>query len=338
MFNFLNRFKVESAHAKKEPKVRKGLWVLSTSIVVALVALGIVALRPGLATGGGAILGLDLMSHEEEPKNNLFVAEMQVPEPILGPDGKYFQIVNGKKYTFTLDPELQAEAQSVLKKNKVPYGAIVAVEPSTGKVLAFAEYSHKEPSIRGLAQRATYPAASLIKVVTAAAALETGKVCETSPFSYEGSPYVLTKRKIDPQNRRRERNVVTLGEALGQSNNVVFGKLGVYCVGPEKMRQTTADFGFNRDIPFEFPVQPSSSVVPEETFDLAQTTAGFIGTKISPVHAALIAAAVSNNGVMMRPWMVESVTDENGSVIYSGSPESLLTAITPKIADELTSI
>jgi cell division protein FtsI/penicillin-binding protein 2 len=316
---------------------KKKILVFSTSVFFA-VALAIIALRPGMATGGGGFSSLGLASSAEEEKAERFVPDMSVPEPILGPGGKYIQIVNGKKYTFTLDPELQAEAEAVLAKHKVPYGAIVAIEPATGRVLAFAEHSQRDKTLTGLAQRATYPAASLIKVVTAAAALETGKVCAETVFTYEGSPYVLTKRKILPENKRRERNVTTLGQALGKSNNIVFGKLGVYCVGTEKMQQTTTDFGFNREIPFDFPLQPSSSVVPVETFDLAQTTAGFIGTKISPVHAALIAAAISNNGVMMRPWMIESVTDAEGKVIYEGTSETLLTACEPRIAEELTGI
>ncbi|TAL17056.1 hypothetical protein EPN96_06665 [bacterium] len=336
MHNFFSSLKVESEHKKPMPRKRK-ILVFSSSVLFA-VALAIIALRPGMATGGGAFSSLGLASSAEEEKVERFTPDMSVPEPILGPGGKYIQIVNGNKYTFTLDPELQAEAEAVLAKHKVPYGAIVAIEPATGRVLAFAEHSQRDKTITGLAQRATYPAASLIKVVTAAAALETGKVCADTVFTYEGSPYVLTKRKILPENRKRERNVTTLGQALGKSNNIVFGKLGVYCIGPEKMQQTTTDFGFNREIPFDFPLQPSSSVVPVETFDLAQTTAGFIGTKISPVHAALIAAAISNNGVMMRPWMIESVTDATGKVIYEGTSETLLTACEPKIAEELTGI
>jgi cell division protein FtsI/penicillin-binding protein 2 len=336
MHNFFKRLKVDSEH--KKPMARKKILFFSTSFLFAAAAFAIIALRPGMATGDGAFASLGLASSAEEEKVDRFVAEMSVPEPILGPGGKYIQIVNGKKYTYTLDPELQAEAQAVLARYKVPYGAIVAIEPATGKVLAFAEYSQRDKSLKGLAQRATYPAASLIKVVTAAAALETGKVCADTVFTYEGSPYVLTKRKISPDNRKRERNITTLGEALGKSNNIVFGKLGVYCVGTEKMQQTTTDFGFNREIPFDFPLQPSTSVVPIESYDLAQTTAGFIGTKISPVHAALIAAAVSNNGVMMRPWMIESVTDESGKVVYTGTSSTLLTAVTPQIAEQLTGI
>jgi membrane peptidoglycan carboxypeptidase len=74
----------------------------------------------------------------------------------------------------TLDPKLQEELTKLLDRFDTPYGAVVVMEPSTGKVLAMAEHSGAEPQMRGLPTKAIFPAASVFKLVTASALLEKG--------------------------------------------------------------------------------------------------------------------------------------------------------------------
>lgn len=263
------------------------------------------------------------------------LARLAGPAPTRAPGGGLEEMVAGNKVTYTIDPELQELAVSVLRQNRVPYGAFVAVEPATGRVLAMAEHSELEPDVRDFCRRATYPAASLIKVITSSAALEAGKVTPSSVFRFEGSPYVLYPRKISPQNARREGNSATLAEALGQSNNVVFAKVGAGLVGAERLEAKLGAYGFNREIPFDFPMQMSRATVPREEYLLARTAAGFGEVYLSPVHAALIAAAVGNGGVMMKPWVVDSIRDSEGKVLHRGSPAVLGRCVSEPVARSL---
>jgi len=259
------------------------------------------------------------------------LCQVSWPTPARAADGTYEEWIGGHRVRYTLDPEMQEQALAVFRKYGVPYGAFVAVEPATGRILALAEYSREEPELRDFCRRATYPAASLIKVVTAAAVLEAGLATPGTLVRYEGSPYRLYPRKLSAANKWRENNVSTVAEALGKSNNVVFAKLGLE-LGAEGLEDALSRFGFNRPIPLDFPLQESRGVVPTERFPLGRTAAGFGGVYVSPVHAALIAAAVGNGGVMMRPYLVESVEDGAGKVLYRAAPAPLWRSTTPEVA------
>jgi len=245
--------------------------------------------------------------------------------PVASADGRTYEQRHGERvYRYTLVPELQKEAETVLSRYDVPYGAFVAVEPKTGRILAMAEYA-KDPADRGHLFTAGHPAASLIKIVTASAALDTARITPESVYRFEGSPYKLSARKLSPKNARRENNETTFGQALGKSNNVVFAKVGADVVGPERFSQALYAFGFNRPIPFDFPLEESHALVPAERFELGKTAAGLENAFISPVHAALLAAAVANDGVMMRPYVLEEVDDAAGVPLYR--------ADTPRVYD-----
>lgn len=258
------------------------------------------------------------------------------PSPTLGVDGRYEERVEGRRIVYTFDPELQKLAQSVLKQYRVPYGAFVAVEPSTGRVLAMAEHSQQDPSMRDFCRRATYPAASLVKLVTASAALETGRIDPGTPVRFEGSPYVVYPRKIFPTSSRYENNVATFAEALGQSNNVVFAKVGSALVGAGNLERKLTQYGFNRQIPFDFGLQMSRATVPQEPYPMARTAAGFGDVYLSPVHAALLAAAVGNGGVMMKPFAVETMEDASGKVTYRAEPSVLGQCVSAQTAKSLS--
>jgi cell division protein FtsI/penicillin-binding protein 2 len=125
-------------------------------------------------------------------------------------------------------------------------------------------------------------------------------------------------------------------EAFGASINPVFGKLGAYQLGQEVMTDSAERFFFNRSIPFDFPVDRSIVDVPDDDFGLAEIASGFNKrTRISPLHAALLVSAVANDGVMMRPWIVKRVLQEDGKVLYRGKPAKLADSIRRETAEDL---
>ena len=104
--------------------------------------------------------------------------------------------VSGHTLHLTIDPELQLYAQELLKANQVPWGAVVAIDPKTGKVLALASHSEVQPSERSVALRSGFPAASLFKIVSAAAAIEESGLIPESVIRYRGGDYTLNRRKL----------------------------------------------------------------------------------------------------------------------------------------------
>ena len=227
-------------------------------------------------------------------------------EPRLDPAlGRYVAPLRGRRAILTLDPKLQARLERSLEGYRVPWGATVLLEPATGRVLALAEHSQVEPGRHGLALSALAPAASVFKIVTAAALLEKGASADGEVCFHGG------KRRLQPvllrDDPRRDRRCLSLASAFGHSANVVFAKLADRDLDPATLRATAERFLFNVAIPFARPLEVSSAEVPADPFDAANTAAGFGSVKLTPLHAALLAAIVANGGVFVPPVLVEQV-------------------------------
>lgn len=249
-------------------------------------------------------------------------------------DGKYVEERDSYRFYYSVDPALQMTANEILHTYRPPYGAFVALDPKTGKVLALADYSRENPWNAGIWQRATYPAASIFKVITAAAALEKGLLGYDSPVTYRGNQYRLGPQKINKSSKRDRQ--ISFDEALGKSNNVVFGRVASHLVGTENLRKVSDAFGFNHPLLFDFPLDMSQASVPEEFYELARCGAGFGEVTLNPLHAALIAACIANRGTMMRPYLAAEIWDLNGERLYQAKPEVLGQPISAKTAMDLS--
>ncbi len=207
---------------------------------------------------------------------------------------------------YTLDPVLQEKISSLFERYKVPYGAFVALSPKTGKILAMVGYSQKDGPDQQLALRATYPAASVFKIVTAAAALEKGKVEPDTVINFRGGLYSLSPRNWT-DNPRKDRNKITLSDAMGKSCNVAFAKVALRWLDADDLLRSAEKFGFNNSINFEFPVQQSKVYVEDTESSIAKTAAGFGNVTLSPLHGAMIASAIANDGRMVEPRVIEKI-------------------------------
>jgi cell division protein FtsI/penicillin-binding protein 2 len=252
-----------------------------------------------------------------EPVNLLPVlpiAHPAPPEPVLSEMrldrslGRYVAPYGNGTAILTIDPRLQARLERTLASWTVPWGATVLLEPATGRVLAMAEHAESDPRLRGGILRARPPAASIFKIVTAAALLERG-VDPQESVCYHGGQHRLAPGLLadDP---RRDRACMTLERAFGHSANVVFAKLADRTLGPGDLRAEAERFFFNASIPFEGAVEPSRAEVPDDRFGMANAAAGFGEVRMSPLHAALLAAVVANGGVLAPPRLVEAVEGE----------------------------
>jgi len=218
--------------------------------------------------------------------------------------GRYVAPLGSGRAILTVVPGLQQQLEKVLSDNRVPWGATVLIEPRTGRVLALAEHSQKQPGRHNLSFQALAPAASVFKIVTSAALLERG-IGPESEVCYHGGKYRIARANLrdDP---RRDHRCITLTSALGHSANVVFAKLADRDLTAEMLRGMADRFFFNAPIPFLHAIDVSPAHISSDPFELATTAAGFGPVRLSPLHAALLASVVANGGLFVPPALVES--------------------------------
>jgi penicillin-binding protein A len=262
----------------------------------------------------------------------------------------------GGTLVLTLDPAAQVAAERALGARK---GAVVALDPRTGAVLAMTTFprydpnelsSHNPEAIRRNWERlvndedgpllnraagALYPPGSTFKVITAAAALENG----VSLNQELPSPPVYDV----PQTSADIRNFggatcgdgsLTLTEALEISCNTTFAGLGVE-LGSEKLAAEAEKFGFNEPSPYELPA--ATSVIPREQ-DVPATAQSAIGqrdVRTSPLQMASVAATIANGGRRMAPFVGQEVLSDKGRVVKRFEGEDLGQAIPERVAGDL---
>lgn len=195
---------------------------------------------------------------------------------------------------FTYDPAFTERVKEVLKRGRVSLGHVIAMDPKTGKLLAAVSTDSKRfPVTRA------YPAASLIKVVTAAAALDRDPALKERPCRFVGSPWRLTRRRINPPRRGNE---TTFRKALAISNNQCFAQIAVHDLGSEALLDAIGRFGF-LDQPA--PGYPAGSVtLGDGDYALGKLGSGLGGTRITPLHAVQLAGVLAD-GVLREPrWIV----------------------------------
>ena len=245
------------------------------------------------------------------------------------PDGI---LPNGNRVALSLNEELQAQIFALFRRFDPLYGVFAAMEPDTGRVVALVGYRRGGESDPWLPLKAIYPAASLIKVITASAAIERGKVSPQDEFSYRGGIYGITRGGIHARDGRGTPKM-TLEEAIARSANAVFGKVAVNHVGGPVLEEYLAKFGFGQKIPFDLPVETSLGQVPKGEFELARTGAGFGEVYVSPLHMAMIMSAIASGGAMPRPVLIDRIEDRDGKPLYESSPEKWRDTVLPETAN-----
>jgi len=240
----------------------------------------------------------------------------------------------------TLDPLLQAEMQSLFGRYRPDYGAFVAMDPQTGKILAMVSHVEDRAEVETLghmALRSTFPSASIFKVVTAAAAIAEREYSGNTVISFTGGNHSLYKSHVLRENSPSGSRKMTLREAFGRSVNTVFGRIGAFTLGPERLRDYAERFGFNRSISSDLPIQDGVARIDDDSWSLAESASGYtLENRMSPLQGALIAASIANDGAMMRPYLVESAhRADTGELMYQAAPELFAHTTDPDTAGEL---
>ncbi|MGD9351171.1 MAG: penicillin-binding transpeptidase domain-containing protein [Desulfobacterales bacterium] len=228
----------------------------------------------------------------------------------------------------SIDPALQNYLTQKLDRKNSSHIGIVAMDPEDGRILSLVGFNKADPSNNPCLD-SSFPAASIFKIVTAAAALEKGNLRLNSKLRYNGRKYTLYKSQLK-EKRNKYTHSITLKEAFAKSVNPVFGKLGALHLGKTQLETYATAFGFNREINFEVFLAPSQTVITDEPYQWAEIACGFNRqTRMSPVHGALISATIFNRGKLIEPTIIERIRDEKGIELYQSQPAVVTQAFAP---------
>ncbi len=232
----------------------------------------------------------------------------------------------------TIKPTVQEEIGDYIARLRVPYAAVVLINPKTGAIEAWVE--HRELNLIGRDKALSLagnkaPAASIFKIISAAALLEAG-VDPSQATCFRGGMSNLRPAHLKaPGGASR---CETLREALGNSSNAVFGQLTAKHLKRGDLAAKAEDFLFHSEIPFDINVAASMVSEGGDILRRAQTSAGLRGSTLSPLHGAMIAATIANDGVMMRPHLVVADSLQAG---LRFKPARLHTAVAVPTAREI---
>lgn len=226
------------------------------------------------------------------------------------------------KIQYTLDPHVQKEAERLLKTYKPDYAAVVMMDAETGRILAMTSYQKDSPTAENWALKASFPAASVFKVVTATAAVDKAGIEPDHQIKYNGGAYTLYKKNVMTDKVTRWTNTITLRDAFARSINTAFGRLSFEELTPKDIHEYAGKFMFNRPLPTDFPVEVGHASVPvDKTFAFAEVVSGYNKmNKMSPVQGAMIAASVANDGQVIAPYLVDQIETDSGQLLYKAEP------------------
>jgi hypothetical protein len=226
---------------------------------------------------------------------------------------------------YSLDAELTRHVFRVLEQGRVALGHVIVLDPASGRVLAYASTDPRNfPATR------TYPAASLVKVITAAAALGADPSAAHLPCRFSGSPYRLTPSRIDPP---RSGNVVSLRHALATSNNQCFAQLAVHSVGGPTLLDAISRFGWTHE-PAPGPESGTVEDPADDRFGVGKLGCGLAGCRITPLHAAQLAGALAS-GELIEPRWIDRIVDASGHELALPATTPPRQVLSPALAGEL---
>ncbi len=259
----------------------------------------------------------------------------------------------------TIDPALQTTAYSLLEGQR---GAVVAIEPSTGELLAYVSAPSYDPNPltqpdaldfrQGLlddpaeplvdrAGNSLYAPGSTFKTVVAASAIESGLASPETEFP-DLLEFPLPNSSATISNFSdgvcSTGDTVTLQVAFSRSCNTVFADLAIR-LGAEQLGDTASDFGFNREFELPWPTAESVFLTRELRDDeaaLGQSGIGERDVRATPLQMALVAAAIANDGEMMRPFVVRQVFDADGNTERVFEPVRERRVLSPAAAAVMT--
>lgn len=232
----------------------------------------------------------------------------------------------GPRAVLTLDPALQARAEKLLAEADAPAAAIVLMSID-GRLLAIAgraRAADAAPSGTALALQPWAPAASVFKLVTAAALLDEGLEPETRVCYHGGLRSIDESNLVD--DARTDRACGTLAFAVARSQNAIIAKLAAQHLDQDTLQEVAEAFGFGAAPAFALAALPSVAAIPAGPLERARAAAGFWHTTLSPLGGAILADVIASGGRRVTPRVIAAVRAVDGTeqAILPVAPEAVL--------------
>jgi peptidoglycan glycosyltransferase len=268
----------------------------------------------------------------------------------------------GASVELTIDPAVQQAAFDAMGNQR---GAVVALDPKTGAILAMVSKPSFDPNVlashsRTKAERAykrlladparplenraiagrLYPPGSTFKLITSATALSSGKYTPDSQIPAPAElplPQTTITLPNDDRQPCGPGGQTSLLNALRISCNTAFGNLGM-TLGAPALSQQAAKFGFGRTLQVPLTVTPSSFPQDANPAQTAQASIGQFDVRVTPLQVAMVAAGIANRGVVMQPYLVKRIRSSELDTISEAQPTQFSTAVTPEVASQLTTM
>lgn len=225
---------------------------------------------------------------------------------------------------YSLDEDLTERVFAIMRRGRVAQGHAIVLDPRNGRMLAYVSTDEER-----LPAEKAYPAASIVKILTASAVLETEGVSDSTSCVYRGNKYRLNRRRLDPP---KSGNEASLETALASSNNQCFAQWALHSVGEARLRETFERFGW---LASPAPGHAAGVVEPLETdLDLGRLGSGLDGVQVTTLHVAQV-ASILTHGEWVEPWWVDRVVDAFGRPLQIAERRANRSVLTRDVADRL---
>ncbi|RLC05158.1 MAG: penicillin-binding protein 2 [Deltaproteobacteria bacterium] len=272
-----------------------------------------------------------------------FAKDQDVEDPV------YNSIHGGKNIILTIDRNIQYITQTALKASVKEFsaksGMAVVMDPRTGEVLALSHYPSFNPNVfkqyprhlwRNRALTDPFEPGSTMKIFSAAAALSSGIISPSTIFYCENGAYKIGANTIHDTHPR---GWLSLQQIVKYSSNIGIAKV-VEMVGPETLYTTLKKFGFGSKTGLDSPGETAGILTSSNRWSKIDSSAIAFGQGVSTSAMQLVsaAAAIANGGLLMKPFIVQSITNENGRILKRTAPEIIGRATSPEVASTVKRI
>lgn len=319
--------------------------LLFLALVLALTPVALLIFQKGATVATASINWVRSLTVAEpkeataakRPPVSSFVLASRLLDEAAGPaDQLTARTAEGQILHYTIQGDLQKRVHDFMASNQVPYGVFVAIEPSSGRILAMTAYSAVDPEWSKSAFFELYPMASLFKIITASAALESRKITPDTVIEFRGNATSENPRYWEASPKGKN-NRIDVTYAMGKSINPVYGRLANDIAGKNSVMESARRFGFNQSLLPGTSVKESTAAEPQNEQELMRMGAGLDhDVKVSPLHAAVMMAAIANGGKMMAPGLTDRITDGKGTSKEAFTPREIRNLVTPETAAALT--
>ena len=250
---------------------------------------------------------------------------------------------SGNNLVLTIDRNIQYIAENALQESITRFsarsGMAIVMAPQSGAILALAQCPRFNPNAfasydkelwRNRAITDPFEPGSTMKIFSAAAAIESGICTPNTIFFCENGSYRIGKHTVHDTHAH---DWLSLQQIVKYSSNIGAVKVG-QSIGPQSLYTVLRNFGFGQKTGIDCPGETSGSLASWKKW--SGIDAGAIafgqGMAVSAIQLAAAVSAIANDGILMKPYIVQAVTDSNGRIVKNTTPQKIRQAVSPETA------